>query len=209
MLWASSSAEYEEQIQDLKKKIHHMQQQMEDDLMKRPQVWDAEEQIRDLKKTIHHMQQQQMEDNSINKPLVWDAAVQVGQNDSNTSRAVSLAKEAEKTVRQMISAVNCPIAKSSDKSSPFVANCLNRASKSSMARSMDEKALARRMWENAGSIIARWRRQIGPLDTNMLLPTSGAKAPTIRSFLGKISLGSERMDLVKDGSLTMMIDRLE
>jgi chromosome segregation ATPase len=86
LLWASSSAEYEEQIQDLKKKIHHMQQQMEDDLMKRPQVWDAEEQIRDLKKTIHHMQQQQMEDNSINKPLVWDAAVQVGQNDSNSSR---------------------------------------------------------------------------------------------------------------------------
>ena len=53
--WASSSAEYEEQILDLKKKIHHMQQQ-------------------------------QMEDASINKPLVWDAAVQVGQNDSNTSR---------------------------------------------------------------------------------------------------------------------------
>jgi predicted nucleic acid-binding Zn-ribbon protein len=53
--WASSSAEYEEQILDLKTKIHHMQQQ-------------------------------QMEDASTNKPLVWDAAVQVGQNDSNTSR---------------------------------------------------------------------------------------------------------------------------
>ena len=66
-----------------------------------------------------------------------------------------------------------------------------------------------RMCENAGSIISRWRRHGAPLETKMESPTSGASAPTIRSFFGKMPTGSVSTWRASAGSLISRIERRE